>query len=119
MKLYREVKASERLPNSLEVVTAYYDDYTDVAYVFYDEAGKRWHYAFGPSLIESYPEAWIEPIEITEEEIEEICKKTMNKKYPECSRMAKGDEFWAAVHEESVQDCIDAVKAILSKLKGE
>ncbi|KKM79379.1 hypothetical protein LCGC14_1350550 [marine sediment metagenome] len=74
MKLFKEVEASERLPDSLKVVTAYYDDNTFVTFVFYNEDEKAWYYAFEPDEEDqaSEPDSWLEPFEIDEDKIVDI-----------------------------------------------
>jgi hypothetical protein len=78
MKLYREVKCSDRLPDSLKIVTVYYDDNTYVAYVFYDADRKTWHYVYEPDGEDdtTEPDSWLEPYELpTEEEIDKASEK--------------------------------------------
>ena len=90
MKMYREVKASERLPDREDlyrVVDFLHGEFTERLYAPGDKTtDKFWT---------KYVEYWLEPIEITEEEIEEIIKEW--------------DYDTAHV----------AAKTILSKLKGE
>jgi hypothetical protein len=91
MKLYREVKASERMPEDKEKI-----------YVYFTANGKSHGFAFGSDIEPS--EIWLEPIEITEEEIEEVVKyyETIGVFDPLRNRPRK---LFA--------------QAILSKLKGE
>jgi len=104
MILYREVKASERLPEKLEsepdfnisddvfvVIRKGNKEMTAISYYDYDT--ERWNKLYGAVT------HWLEPIEITEEEIENIIK-------------SKKDYGRVVNYEE-------AAKAILSKLKGE
>lgn len=65
MKLYREVKASERLPI---ICDEWY--YTDIGMLVFDFG--TWYSTDADdrdSTYEAAPKLWLEPIEITEEEI--------------------------------------------------
>jgi len=96
MKLYREVKASERLPEE----TNYYN--TDngsglfsVAYFIADDED------FKDTWRENEHLVWLEPIEITEEEIRGIIHEDPDGGY------------W------TIPEQLRLARAILSKLKGE
>lgn len=67
--MYREVKCEDRLPDSLRVVIASYDDNTIISQVFYDEENKSWHWAFTDPEENSSdePDWWLEPIPSTSE----------------------------------------------------
>ena len=56
----------------------------------------------------------IGPQPISEERIEEVCKKAMDEKYPE--EATSDDALWNTIHKESIEDCIYAVKAALTEL---
>ena len=96
MKLYREVKASERLPTIDG--WAYF---TDLGELNYDSDRNIWY-----DIIRSYKILWwIESIEITEEEIKRVITEEMEE-----------GAFGANVIDHFVPKL---TKAILSKLKGE
>ena len=102
MKLYREVKTSERLP---EMDTQCYTDVGFADYcgndnwmVEYPEDGG---FVFGQNVVKW----WLEPIEITEEDI----RKEMELTIDFLDRGGPGKSY-------AITRC---AKAILSKLKGE
>jgi len=116
MKLYREVKASERLPDSLKVVTAYDHDDTLVDLVFYNGYNKIWYSVYalddnGNSSIIPEPESWLDPISITEEE-----KKQAASDYEKIACCDK-DDLWLKIYVN--EDFEAGVNWALSKLKGD
>jgi len=99
MKLYREVLCSERLPKTAEYyfcITKYDKGYWNSGDWVYSDGNK---FKNSPS---GYVVFWLEPIEITEEEIEELRMSILER------------DSWVNVATMDI-----TIKAILSKLKGE
>ena len=97
MKLFREVKASERLPEEkgwYHVIQPHESEYVSSSWF----NGKELK---GFGII-----SWLEPIEITEEEIEGVLRKASS----------KSEDGWIVIW---ANDFEKAAKAILSKLKGD
>jgi hypothetical protein len=89
--LYREVKAEDRLPSN----GRYY--YTNAGVLRFQLYHGTWHQQPKNSTIGH----WLEPIEITEEEIYDIVSKAI------------------IVHDDIFGVSMDSAKRILSKLQGE
>ncbi len=107
MKLYREVKASERLPEKSDLpddfcsdwVLAHWKEYDSWGWTMYDYDDDCWD-----ALV---PDIWLEPIEITKEDLENVIIDSL-------STMANGEK--RLIPEDYVKK---PAKAILSKLKGD
>ena len=96
MKLYREVKASERLPDENG------DYFTNMGELMYDADRKEWF-----DLSDTFPvKWWLEPIEIIEEEWGNNIMKEVS---------FKSDENWQA----ATYYINATITTILSKLKGD
>ena len=95
MKLYREVKASERLPSdtTFKVIRDVTTSSKSFIHLVFSEVGGL----YTPHV----PEYWLEPIEITEEEICVILNS------------------FAPAYNIKMRHFGDVAKAILSKLSGE
>jgi hypothetical protein len=103
MKLYREVECSVRLPESgtwciTDVGTIEYDDEGDWGFI---DSDSKW--------VECSPEWWLEPIEITEGEIEDIIVEN------------SGDWGYINATDRLCHDInpVQLAKAITNLLKGE
>ncbi len=109
MKLYREVKTSERLPEKSDLpdgfcsdwVLAHWKEYDSWGWTMYDYDDDCWD-----ALV---PDIWLEPIEITYEEIlDEILLESNRTQYHH-----DGSPIYMA----RLLGLKKAAKAILSKLK--
>ena len=100
MKLYREVKANKRVPGEGEHMT-------NEGWVEYDYEESLWMFlnSYGEWVIVDNVIWWLEPIEITEEEI----RKEMELTIDFLDRGGPGKSY-------AITRC---AKAILSKLKGD
>ena len=105
MKIYREVKAKNPGKDG--------DYRTNLGLRFYRSDLKRWVTVKGSDYIHTNVEYWLKPIEITEEEIEEILCEHVGPTDNEMLHTSKGG--WPLYNERILK----LSKAILSKLKGE
>jgi len=107
MKLYREVKASERLPDKdgsrYSISVTAYHIAGGVVLVIYDFDDNRWLKDHNGESIVVYK--WLEPIETTEEEI--------------AAFISEAYSVWADDYSDNFGFTDLAATAILSKLKGE
>ena len=103
MRLYREVKASERLPEERTEVHIINSGLLSSAYI----QDEQWYLGEHETPVLKFSGIWLEPIEITEEEIHKIANQ------------------YVIIDSEGLPDeevpyfTMEGARAILSKLKGE
>jgi len=87
------INSEKDFPPSLKVVTAYWDDNTATAHVFYDAEKKEWHYAFEPDEEDhcSEPEAWLKPLSLKSLQSEKVPYHRINDKAEEYSKSVVDD----------------------------